>query len=97
MKFKKDYEQRKENIFFQNETLTARIVELKPGEKMPEYKPYCKMEGHVMFYVVKGEIQLRKNDEIETLKENQLFITEPPATLSFSTKSGAKIMGVHIK
>ena len=49
-----------------------------------------------MFYVVKGEVLLRKNDESSILRENQVFITEP-ALLSMETTVGARLMGVQIK
>jgi hypothetical protein len=49
-----------------------------------------------MFYVVRGEVLLKKDDESATLKENQVFISEP-ALLSMETRTGAKLMGVEIK
>ena len=66
--------------------------ELKRLGKIPD----CQMDCFVMFYVVKGEVLLRKNDESATLKENQVFITEP-ALLSMETINGARLMGVQIK
>ena len=39
---------------------------------------------------------LRKNDESATLKEKQVFISEP-ALLSMETINGARLMGVQIK
>lgn len=58
--------------------------------------PSCQMDTFVMFYVVKGQVVLRKNNESSILKENQVLITEP-ALLSMESKSGAKLMGVQIK
>ena len=85
------YENRSVNVFFQNDLLKARVIVLEAGGKIPE----CQMDSYVMFYVVKGEVLLRKNDERSILKENQVFITEP-ALLSMETKSGARLMGVQI-
>ena len=86
------YENRNVNVFFQNDLFKTRVIVLQPGQKIPE----CQMDSFVMFYVVKGEILLRKNDESATLKENQVFITEP-ALLSMETIDGARLMGVQIK
>lgn len=86
------YEKREKNVFFQNDLFKTRVIDLKPGQKIPD----CQMDGFVMFYVVKGEVLLRKNDESATLEENQVFITEP-ALLSMETIDGARLMGVQIK
>ncbi|MHB1454281.1 MAG: hypothetical protein ACYCYM_10070 [Saccharofermentanales bacterium] len=37
-----------------------------------------------------------QNDETSVLKENQVLITEP-ALLSMESKTGARLMGIHIK
>jgi quercetin dioxygenase-like cupin family protein len=86
------YENRAVNVFFQNDIFKARVIDLEAGGKIPE----CQMDSYVMFYVVKGEVLLRKNDESSILKENQVFITEP-ALLSMETTYGARLMGVQIK
>jgi len=54
------------------------------------------MESYVIFYVVKGEVTLNKNEETSILAENQVFITEP-ATLSMKSDGGARLMGVQIE
>ncbi len=86
------YEGRNVNVFFENDSFKTRIIVLDAGGKIPE----CKMESYVMFYVVKGEVLLRKNDESSILRENQVFISEP-ALLSMETIEGARLMGVQIK
>ena len=86
------YENRQVNVFFQNDIFKTRVIVLEAGGKIPE----CQMESFVMFYVVKGEVLLQKNDEKSVLKENQVFITEP-ALISLESIKGARIMGVQIK
>ena len=86
------YENRQVNVFYQNEHFKTRVIVLEVGGKIPE----CQMDSYVMFYVVKGEVLLKKNDETSVLKENQVFITEP-ALLSMESKNGARLMGVQIK
>ena len=86
------YENRAVNVFFEHEQFKARVIVLEAGGKIPE----CQMDSYVMFYVVKGEVLLRKNEESSILKENQVFITEP-ALLSMESADGARLMGVQIK
>lgn len=87
-----DYENRHINVFFQNDLFKTRVIVLEAGGKIPQ----CQMDSYVMFYVIKGEVLLRKNDETSPLKENQVFITEP-ALLSMESKAGARLMGIQIK
>ena len=86
------YENRQVNVFYQNDFFKARVIVLEAGGKIPE----CQMDTYVMFYVVKGEVLIRKNDETSVLKENQVFITEP-ALLSMESKTGARLMGIQLK
>ncbi|MEL7608871.1 MAG: hypothetical protein AAGU74_05150 [Bacillota bacterium] len=86
------YEKRNVNVFFENNLFKTRVIVLEPEQKIPE----CMMDSFVMFYVVKGEVLLRKNDESTILKENNVFITEP-ALLSMETRTGARLMGVQFK
>lgn len=93
MNFKAEgYENRNVNVFYQNDLFKTRVIVLEEGGKIPE----CQMNSFVIFYVVKGEVLLRKNDESSIIKENQVFITEP-ALLSMETTSGARLMGIQIK
>lgn len=86
------YEKRNVNVFFENDLFKTRVIVLEPEQKTPE----CMTDSFVMFYVVKGEVLLRKNEESTILKENHVFITEP-ALLSMETRTGARLMGVQIK
>jgi quercetin dioxygenase-like cupin family protein len=88
----KGYENRQVNVFFQNDLFKTRVIVLEAGGKIPE----CQMDAFVLFYVVKGEVLLRKNDETSVLKENQVFISEP-ALVSMESKAGARLMGIQIK
>lgn len=86
------YENRNVNVFFQNELFKTRIIVLEADGKIPE----CRMNSFVMFYVVKGEVLLRKNSESSILRENQDFISEP-ALISMESSAGARLMGLQIK
>jgi len=86
------HDKRAANVFFKNETFKTRVIVLEPGGEIPE----CDMESYVIFYVVKGEVTLNKNEETSILAENQVFITEP-AALSMKSDGGARLMGVQIE
>lgn len=86
------YKQRGKNVFFENELFKTRVINLKEGEIIPN----CQMDCFVIFYVVKGKVLLRKNGQEASLKENQVFITEP-ALLSMKSNTGARLMGIQIK
>jgi len=86
------YENRNVNVFYQNELFKTRIIVLEAGGKIPE----CQMDSFVMFYVIMGEVLMKKNNESCLLLENQVFITEP-ALVSMESKNGARLMGVQIK
>lgn len=86
------HENRQVNVFYQNDLFKTRVIVIESGGKIPE----CQMDTYVMFYVVKGEVLLKRNDETAVLKANQVFITEP-ALLSMESKTGAKLMGIQIK
>jgi quercetin dioxygenase-like cupin family protein len=86
------YDNRDKNVFFQNKLFKTRTINLKAGESIPE----CQIDCFVIFYVIKGEVLLRKNGQEAALKEEQVFITEP-ALLSMKSASGALLMGIQIK
>lgn len=86
------YENRQVNVFYQNDLFKTRVIVLEAGGEIPE----CQMDTYVMFYVVKGEVVLKKNEETSALKENQVFITEP-ALLSMKSDVGARLMGIQFK
>lgn len=85
------YEQRDKNVFYWTPDFKARIVELPPGGKMPE----CQMESYVVFTVIEGTAMVVVNQQATRLHAGQCFITEP-ATLSMTTDSGVKIVGLQI-
>lgn len=77
--------------FFQNDQINARLIVLKAGQRISD----SQVNSHVMFYVVKGEVTLKRNEETTMLKENQVFISDP-ALISLATVDGARLMGVRI-
>jgi len=85
------HENRSVNVFFQNDLFKTRVIDIEAGGEIP----VCRMDSYVIFYVIAGEVLLRKNDETSNLKENQVFISEP-ALLSMKSEAGARLMGIQI-
>ncbi|GAI85564.1 unnamed protein product, partial [marine sediment metagenome] len=85
------YEEREKNIVYNVEEFKVRIIKLPAGGKMPN----CEMPSYVIFYVIKGSVDVTVNQEKVTIKEGQCLISEP-ATLSMRSINGARIMGIQI-
>ncbi len=85
------YEEREKNIVYNVEEFKVRIIKLPEDGKMPN----CEMPSHVIFYVIKGSVDVTVNQEKATINEGQCLISEP-ATISMRTIDGAKIMGIQI-
>jgi len=85
------HSERDKNILYSQSNFKVRIIELPPNGEMPT----CKMDSYVIFYALKGEVNIEINQEKKKLSEGQCIITEP-ATLSMKTKNGVKILGIQI-
>jgi quercetin dioxygenase-like cupin family protein len=86
------YEQKTSKVFFERDSFKTRIIELKKGQIIPE----CKMDSYVIFYVIDGEVLIKKNGEKATIVKNNLMITEP-AIVSMESEKGARLFGIQIK
>jgi len=85
------YAERDKNILYSQSNFKVRIIELPPNGEMPT----CEMDSYVIFYALKGEVDIDINQKKKILSEGQCLITEP-ATLSMKTKNGVKILGIQI-
>ena len=85
------YKERDKNVFYKDKQFKTRIIELPPDGEMPT----CEMLSYVIFYVIKGTVEVRVNQEKTILKEGQCLIVEP-ATLSMKTQNGVKMIGIQI-
>lgn len=77
--------------FHEEDTFKNRIIDLEKGASMPA----CDMTQNVIFMVLSGEITVHHNDQSHTLSMHQMFVSEP-ATLSMTTKEGARVLGIQI-
>lgn len=59
------YEDRHKNVFYKAKEFKTRIIELPPGGEIP----ICEMVSYVIFYVIKGTVEVRVNQEKTILKE----------------------------
>jgi len=86
------YEKRALNVFFENAFGKARSIVLEPNGSIPS----CKMEWHVLFSVVEGEVVIQSDGASFPLHEGQVFSSEP-TTLSMTSEKGARLLGVQIR
>lgn len=86
------YEERDRNVFYAADAFKARIIELGPGGEMP----LCRMESHVVFVIIDGEVTVRADGEDFALDQGKCLIT-PPAELSMRSDSGVRMMGLQIQ
>lgn len=83
--------EREMNIIFNVEEFKVRNIRLPADGKIPD----CEMPSYVIFYVIEGSVDVTVDRERTTLNEGQCLISDP-ATISMSSKDGAKIMGIQI-
>ncbi len=89
------YDQRDKNVLYQTGDFKTRIIELKTGEKLPPDEP-CKMESHVIFYVVSGKIGITIDGEHSELEEDHCVISAP-GSYQMEAKEDCKLLGIQIK
>ncbi len=85
------YEERNKNVFFKKDNFKTRLIELSIGEKLPD----CIMHENVIFYVIKGEVNVKINDKEATIKEGDCLISGP-ANFSLWSENGVRILGIQI-
>jgi len=85
------YEKRDRNVFFETKEFKTRMINLSPGEKIPE----CEMASYVIFIVIEGKSEIKVNGKKTVLEPNQCLITEP-SLISIKTASGARLIGIQI-
>ena len=88
------YEQRDKNELYKTDTFKTRIIELTEGEKLPPDEP-CRMESHVIFYVISGKIGITINGEYSVLEEDHCVISEP-GSYQMEAKEDSKLLGIQI-
>lgn len=78
-------------VFLDSPAFSARVVAVPPGGRMPP----CEMSSYVMFYVLDGVVEVTADGESADLAAGQCLVSEP-ATLSMSSETGARIMGIQV-
>jgi len=85
------YEQRDKNVFYTSPEFKTRVIELKPGENIPQ----CEMKSIVMFYVINGEVVIEINSEKAILKEGYCLVSDP-GLFAMSSINGTKLIGIQV-
>ena len=85
------YDQRGKDVFYQAPEFKMRVVDLAAGESMPK----CDMPSHVVFVCIEGQAEIAVAGDEVSISRGQVFVTEP-ATLSMSTRSGVRLLGIQI-
>ncbi len=81
----------KTNVLHQADNFKIRVIELSQGESIPP----CEMSANVIFQVLSGAVDIIVNGETVSLVEGQGIVSDP-ATISMSTSTGARLLGVQI-
>ncbi len=79
------------SVLQEEKNFKMRVVELPPGGHIPE----CEMSSYVIFHVLHGTAEVKVDSGTATLKAGQCMVTGP-ATLSMSTESGVRLLGIQI-
>jgi quercetin dioxygenase-like cupin family protein len=82
---------RRSTVLHEAPGFTLRTIELPPMGEVPP----CKMDSHVVFYIVRGAVELEVEGLKRPVSEGQCFVTGP-ATLSMRSGPGARILGIAI-
>ncbi len=85
------FEERDKNVFFSSDEFRARITELPPGGGIAR----CEMSESVLFYVIRGAVEVTVDGEPVNLSEGNCLVTGP-ATVSMSSSEGVRLLGVVV-
>ena len=86
-----EYDQRGKSVFYETPEFKMRVIDLAPGESLPQ----CKMASYVVFVCMEGEAEVVVVGEGMTVGRGQCLVTEP-ATIAMSTQVGARLLGIQI-
>ncbi|MGM0405452.1 MAG: cupin domain-containing protein [Thermoplasmatota archaeon] len=79
-------------LIYERDEFKARHIQLSKGDKIPP----CDMSLHVIFIVLKGEVEIEVDDDKAALKEGECLFSEP-GVYSMKTEKGTKLMGIQIE
>ncbi|MBS3742452.1 MAG: hypothetical protein KGY75_08180 [Candidatus Cloacimonetes bacterium] len=82
----------KTSVLVEKDEYKTRIIELSQGESIPD----CKMNMHVLFIVLKGEVVISLDGVEHKVSQGQALITEN-TTVNMKTDQGVKILGIQIQ
>lgn len=86
------YEERQKNVFYRKPEFKMRIIQLEPGEAIPE----CQMRAQVVFLCLEGQVEVAVNGEKTELGEQQLLVAEP-GLFSMKGLGRSRLLGIQIE
>ncbi len=85
------YSEREKNVFYQIEEFKMRIIELNENQELPE----CEMNSHVIFFLMKGKVEVTVNNVRTILTDGQCLVSEP-AIFSMRAIEASRLVGIQI-
>jgi len=83
--------EREKDVLLQAPEFKLRVVDLAAGESIPR----CDMPSYVVFVGIEGQAEVTVAGEKVSVSPGQVLVTEP-ATLSMSTTTGVRLLGIQI-
>jgi quercetin dioxygenase-like cupin family protein len=82
--------EREKDVLFQAPEFKLRVVDLAAGESITQ----CGMPSYVVFVGIEGQAEITVAGEQVPISQGQVLVTEP-ATLSMSTDTGVRLLGIQ--
>lgn len=78
-------------VLYHATNFKIRIIQLPPGGSIPP----CDMVDIVIFHVLSGSVEINSDGNTMPVKDGQGIVSEP-STISMSSKSGVRLLGIQI-
>jgi len=85
------FSERDKNVFYKTDKFKMRIIELNANQELPE----CEMKSHVIFFIVKGEVEVYVNNQLTVLSEGKCLVSGP-AVFSMKAIKASRLVGIQI-
>lgn len=85
------FAEREKNVFFNTKEFKMRIIELQEYQELPK----CEMQSYVVFFLVKGKVEITVNKEKTLLTEGQFLVSEPAIFLMKAIEN-SRLIGIQI-
>lgn len=83
--------EREKNVFYQSKEFKMRIIELGKNQEIPA----CNMKSFVIFFLIKGKVEVTVNSKTNILVEAQCLVSKP-AKFSMRAIEASRLIGIQI-